>query len=84
MSLEPIKPNLIKPNIKIDNKLNIIKAIKEEIYSQTQISVGVKNLTPPKLIITVTNSSAANNLYLQSEQILQKFPEYTKIQILIR
>ena len=80
MSLEPISFN----KKDVTSKLGTISEIKKIIFEITGIGVQIKKLDPPKIVVVVDNSPAANELNLQKNMVLKGLEDYGIESIMIK
>ena len=74
MSLEPINQSLFSDKFKQEDlRLKIIKQI---VLDYTKVEAGIKLTTTGKLILTVSNSSAASEINLVNHELLQRVNNY--------
>lgn len=85
MSLEPLQFQK-DATIGVKNTLITLQQIKDIVYRMTKVSVSIKKYQPPKLVMYVDSSSAASELQLQSDILIQKLSDYsiTQIQVITR
>lgn len=85
MSLEPLRFQKDATN-SVNNTLLTLQQIKEIVYKATKVSVRIKKYQPPKLVVYTDSSSAASEIQLQSDILIQKLSDYsiTQIQVITR
>lgn len=74
MSLEPINQSLFSDKFKQEDLR--LKRIKQIVLDYTKVEAGIKLTTTGKLILTVSNSSAASEINLVNHELLQRVNNY--------
>lgn len=85
MSLEPIQFHK-KNSQKVTNTLSTLSKIKKIIQYESGVTVQIRKLNPPKLVLTVKSSSEASELNLSKLRLLKGLAEFhiSNIQIITR
>ncbi len=74
MSLEPIKKSI--PNTRYIKEENVLKQIKQIVLDVTGVEVGVRSPHNHKIVLIVNNSSAASEINLKQQELLNKVNDY--------